>query len=38
MQGTLTQARILNNLDLVRELKPAALELLGAESPAHAGV
>jgi TetR/AcrR family transcriptional repressor of nem operon len=30
IQGALTQARILNNIDVVRDVYPAALDLLGA--------
>ena len=37
LQGTLTQARIQNNLDALREVVPAALDLLGAVEPAPAG-
>ena len=32
-QGTLTQARIQNNVELLREFKAIALDLLGAKKP-----
>ena len=37
-QGTLTQARIENNLELLRDFKHVALDLLGATKPVSVGV